>query len=117
MLKAVHAQEDRTSAEEKIHNIADKLNSMKLGKAASLVETGMHETLSYYAFPSEHWRHIRTNNPLERINREIRRRIKVVGNFPDGNSALMLVAARLRSMATSKWGTERYMRMEKNTEE
>jgi putative transposase len=49
----------------------------------------------YYAFPEEHWRRIRTNNPLERILREIRRRTRVVGAFPDGQSALNLAAARL----------------------
>ena len=54
---------------------------------------------------------LRTNNPLERINREIRRRTRVVGNFPDGQSALMLVA-RLRHIASSKWGTRAYMDME-----
>ena len=69
------------------------------------------ETLSYYHFPREHWRSLRTNNPLERLNREIRRRTRVVGNFPDGNSALMLVAARLRQMAGTKWGTRRYLDM------
>ena len=67
---------------------------------------------SYYVFPLEHWRLLRTNNPLERINREIRRRTRVVGNFPDGQSALMLVAARLRHIASTKWGTRAYMDME-----
>ncbi|MFR3975649.1 MAG: transposase [Desulfovibrio sp.] len=51
---------------------------------------------------------MRTNNPLERINCEIRRRTRVVGNFPDGQSALMLVCAGLRYIAGHKWGTERY---------
>jgi transposase-like protein len=59
----------------------------------------------------EHWRLLRTNNPLERINREIRRRTRVVGSFPDGESALMLVAARLRHIASTKWGTRPYMDM------
>jgi len=67
--------------------------------------------LSYYDFPVAHWRHIRTNNPLERLNREIRRRTRVVGSFPDGHAALMLVAARLRYMAGQKWGTQRYKNM------
>ena len=53
-----------------------------------------HETLTYYEFPTNHWRQLRTNNALERIIREIRRRTRVVGAFPDGHSALMLVAAR-----------------------
>ena len=58
--------------------------------------SGIEETLAYYAFPEEHWRRIRTNNPLERILREIRRRTRVVGAFPDGQSALNPAAGRLR---------------------
>lgn len=112
MLKAIHAQEDREAALQKIHAVAHKLKGMKLGKASEQVREGAHETLSYYGFPQAHWRHIRTNNPLERILREIRRRTRVVGCFPDGQSALMLAAARLRHVAGSKWGTRRYINME-----
>jgi len=112
MLKAIHAQEARAEAEAKIDQVAAKLELMKLGKAAELVRTGAPETLSYYAFPNEHWRRIRTNNPMERIMREIRRRTRVVGCFPDGNSALMLVGARLRHIAGTKWGSRRYLDME-----
>ena len=65
------------------------------------------------AFPREHWTRIRTNNVLERIMREIRRRTRVVGNFPDGKSALMLVAARLRHIAGTKWGQRVYLDMER----
>ena len=72
-----------------------------------------HETLSYYAFPQSHWRHLRTNNPLERIMKEIRRRTRVVGSFPDGESALMLVAARLRHVSGTRWGTRLYMNMQR----
>jgi transposase-like protein len=89
-----------------------KLRAIKLGKAAELVNSSVEETLRYYQFPSAHWRRIRTNNPLERIIREIRRRTRVVGAFPDGESALMLVAARLRHIAGTKWGTRRYLAME-----
>ena len=63
----------------------------------------VQETLTYMGFPEEHWMRIRTNNTLERINREIKRRNKVVGTFPDGESALMLVCARLRHVASSSW--------------
>jgi transposase-like protein len=80
---------------------------MKLTKAADLVDTAIGETLTYYRYPQTHWIRLRTNNPLERIMREIRRRTRVVGAFPDGNSALMLVAARLRHIAGTKWGTRR----------
>jgi putative transposase len=86
---------------------------MKLAKAAMMVREGAHETLSYYGFPPTHWRHLRTNNPLERIMREIRRRTRVVGSFPDGESALMLVAARLRHVAGTRWGTRMYMNMQR----
>ena len=89
---------------------------MKLRDAAEMVKAGMEETLSYYAFPREHWRCLRTNNPLERLMREIRRRTRVVGAFPDGKSALMLVAARLRHVAGTKWGTRRYLDMNRLSE-
>ena len=69
---------------------------MKLPEAAKKVEDSVEETLTYASFPFEHWTRIRTNNVIERLNREIRRRTRVVGCFPDGNSALMLVCARLR---------------------
>ena len=72
-----------------------------------------NETLRYYYFPREHWRSIRTNNPLERVMREIRRRTRAVGNFPDGRSALMLVAARLRHITATQWGMKRYLCMER----
>ena len=68
-------------------------------------------TLTYCDFPSEHWTRIRTNNVIERLNREIRRRTRVVGCFPDGNSALMLVCARLRHVAGTQWGNKEYMNM------
>jgi transposase-like protein len=113
MLKAIHAQEDRDAAREKARLVIEKLRAMKLRDAAELLEAGVEETLSYYAFPSEHWRSLRTNNPLERLNREIRRRTRVVGAFPDGRSALMLVAARLRYVAASRWGTRRYLNMQR----
>ena len=116
MLKAIHAQEDAQAAKEKAHLIVEKLRAMKLARAAEIVAAGVDETLSYYAMPSEHWRSIKTNNPLERLMREIRRRTRVVGAFPDGKSALMLVAARLRYVAATRWGTKRYLQMNRLAE-
>jgi putative transposase len=113
MLKAIHAQEDCQAATEKALAVAEKLEGMKLKAAAEKVREAIPETLTYYAFPEKHHRQIRTNNPLERIMREIRRRSRVVGCFPDGKSALMLAAARLRYISGSKWGTRRYMNMER----
>jgi putative transposase len=116
MLKAIHAQEDAQAAKEKAHLIVEKLRAMKLARAAEIVAAGVEETLNYYAMPSEHWRSIKTNNPLERLMREIRRRTRVVGAFPDGKSALMLVAARLRYVADTRWGTKRYLQMNRLAE-
>ena len=111
MLKAIHAQENLEEARAKAAAVADKLEAMKLPKAAEKIREGIDETLTYYYFPMEHRRHIWTNNPMERLMREIRRRSRVVGCFPDGNSALMLAAARLRYIAGTRWGTRRYMDM------
>jgi putative transposase len=113
MLKAIHGQEDRQAAREKSQAVVAKLTAMRLGQAAEIVRSGHDETLSYMAFPREHWTRLRTNNVLERIMREIRRRTRVVGAFPDGRSALMLVAARLRHIASTKWGRRCYLDMER----
>jgi len=117
MLKAIHAQEDRKEALQKAAIVIKKLQAMKLSKAADVLKEGIEETVSYCEFPREHWRRIRTNNPLERIMKEIRRRTRVVGSFPDGNSALMLVAARLRHIAGTKWGLQQYLKMDRLEEE
>ena len=109
--QAIHAQEDLDAAKQKATDVVSKLKKMKLSGAAKLVEDGIEETLLYMTFPREHWRNLRTNNPLERLIREVRRRTRVVGSFPDGQSALMLVAARLRHIAGTKWGLRRYLDM------
>ena len=111
MLKAIHAQEDREAALAKAQQVVEKLEGLRLGKAAGLVREGVVETLAYMALPREHWRSLRTNNMLERLMRELRRRTRVVGCFPDGESALMLVGARLRHVAGTKWGARRYLDM------
>ena len=111
MLKAIHAQEDHKAAAEKMAAIIADLRAMKLTKAAVLLEEHGHETLNFYGFPDSHWIKLRTNNPLERIMREIRRRTRVVGAFPDGKSCLNLAAARLRHIAGTQWSTRKYMNM------
>jgi putative transposase len=92
--------------------VIEKLRASRLTRAAELAEAGVEETLTYYGLPEEHWRRIRTNNPLERILREIRRRTRVVGAFPDRHSALNLAAARLRNIAGTAWSTKRYLNIE-----
>ncbi len=111
MLKAIHAQESKAAALAKARDVVVALKDLKLKEAAKKVEDSVEETLAYMAFPFEHWTRIRTNNAIERLNREIRRRTRVVGAFPDGNSALMLVCARLRHVAGTQWGNKKYMNM------
>jgi putative transposase len=111
MLKAIHAQENKAAARQKTQLVIQKLREMRLREAAEKIEKGIEETLTYMDFPYAHWLKLRSNNVIERLNREIRRRTRVVGTFPDGNSALMLVCARLRHVATKAWGVKRYMNM------
>ena len=111
MLKAIHAQENKLAAKEKAASVAAKLKEMKLKEAAKKIEDGINETLTYMDFPDVHWNKLRSNNVIERLNREIRRRTRVVRTLPDGNSALMLLCARLRHVASKAWGTKRYMNM------
>jgi putative transposase len=85
MLKAIHAQEDEASAREKARAVVEKLEGLRLGKAAGIVRAGVEETLAYMAFPREHGRSLRTNNMLERLMRELRRRTRVVGHSPTGS--------------------------------
>ena len=109
MLKAIRAMESREAAEGKALSVADELEGMRLGEAAKVVRDGYAETLTYCEMPREHWRRIRTNNGIEHLNREIRRRTRVVGTFPDGKSALMLVTARLKYVASKEWSSRRYL--------
>lgn len=82
---------------------------MKLKKAANEVKDGVDETLTYCDFPYDYWIRIRTNNVIERLNRDFRRRTRVVGTFPDGNSSLMLICARLHHVAGTQWGNKQYV--------
>lgn len=109
MLKAIHAQESREASEAKASEVADSLESMKLFAAAKVVREGCAETLAYTDFPMRHWTRIRTNNVIERLNREIRRRTRVVGTFPYGKSTLMPVTARLKYIVENEWGRRRYL--------
>ena len=96
----------------KARQIAEKLKEMKLSSAAKKLPDGIEETLTCMDFPTRRWTRIRINNTIERLNREIKRRTKAIGAFPDGQSALMPVCARLRHVAGTQWETRRYMNME-----
>lgn len=80
-------------------SIKNQPDDPTVGNAILMVKNSVEETLTYCDFHYEHWIRIHTNNVLERLNREIPRRPRVVVAFSDGNSALMLARARLRYVA------------------
>lgn len=112
-LKAIFSMESRDKALEKAESVARDMGARKLREAAKCLREGIGETTTYLLddYPREHRRRIRTNNMIERLNREIRRRTRVVGSFPDGRSALMLICARVRYVTSSDWSTRRYLDM------
>lgn len=117
MLRAIHEMENATEAKKKALNVVEQLKERKLSKAARILEGGIDETLTYHHYPREHHRSIRSNNLLERMFKEVRRRTRVVGCFPDGKSALMLVCARFRHIAQN-WPEQRaYLDMTKLKEQ
>lgn len=112
-LKAIFAMESRASALAKAEEVAREMESRRLKAAASCLREGIGETTTYLLdeYPPEHRRRIRTNNMIERLNREIRRRTRVVGSFPDGRSVLMLICARIRYVTANDWSSRRYLDM------
>ena len=112
-LKAVFAMESRESMANTAETVAAEMEARRLKAAANCLREGIGETATYLLpeFPDGHRRRIRTNNMIERLNREIRRRTRVVGSFPDGNSALMLVCARIRYVTANEWSNRRYLDM------
>ena len=103
----------REAALAKAEAVATEMESRKLKAAANCLREGIGETTTYLLpeLPAEHRRRTRTNNMIERLNREIRRRTRVVGSFPDGNSALRPICARVRYATSSEWSTRRYLDM------
>ena len=116
MLKAIHAQESKEAARKKARDVIEKLRSMRLNEAAKKVEDGIEETLTYMDFPSQHWLKIRTNNVIERMNREIRAAHPRSGDFPGrpvrSDAGLRQTAVRFGK----EWGSKRYLCMKYLTE-
>ena len=93
-IRTVFAQPDAASAREQWRSVADRLRA-RFPKAAALMAEAEADVLAYLDFPREHWRQIWSNNPLERLNKEVKRRTDVVGIFPNQAAALRLVGAVL----------------------
>lgn len=93
-IRTVFAQPDAASAREQWRKVADTLRA-RFPRAAELLDEAEADVLAYAAFPAEHWRKIWSNNPIERLNKEIKRRSDVVGIFPNSAAVIRLVGAVL----------------------
>jgi putative transposase len=93
-IRTVFAQPDSGSARQQWRRVADGFRS-RFGKLASLMDEAEEDVLSYAAFPQEHWQKVWSNNPLERVNKEVKRRTNVVGIFPNEEAVIRLVGAVL----------------------
>ncbi len=93
-VRTVFAQPSQAEARKQLAQVV-KLLRDKCPDAAEVLEDAAEDVLAYMAFPAEHWRQIHSTNPLERLNKEIRRRTRVVGIFPSRASLLRLVSAVL----------------------
>jgi transposase-like protein len=94
LARSIFAQPDAESVREQHHRIVEQLMP-RFSEAAKILVDARDELLAFTAFPTEHWRRIWSNNPQERLNREIRSRSDVVGIFPDRASLIRFVGALL----------------------
>src|SRR4051794_9255327 len=111
MLKTIFAQETAENARQQWASVADALRE-RFPKLAELMDASREDVLVYMTFPREHWAQIASTNPLERLNREIKRRSDVVGIFPNDRAVIRLVGALMLEQ-NDEWAvSRRYMSLE-----
>ncbi|MDY7526275.1 IS256 family transposase [Sphingomonas sp. 10B4] len=111
MLKTIFAQESAEAAHEQWRHVADALRE-RYEKLAIMMDGSREEVLAYMAFPKEHWAQISSTNPLERVNKEIKRRADVIGIFPNTAAVIRLVGALMLEQ-NDEWSvSRRYMTLE-----
>lgn len=112
LVRSIFEQPDRDATWAQLETVVDKLTGTGFADAAAFVLDAAEDILAFTAFPVEHWPKIRSNNPQERLNKEIRRRTDVVGIFPNRAAVVRLVGAILAEQ-NDEWAiTKRYMRAE-----
>ncbi len=112
MVRTIFAQPDTDMVREQHCRIVDQL-ATRFPEAAALLEEAETDLLAFTAFPKEHWRQLWSNNSLERLNKEIRRRTDVVGIFPNRAAVIRLVGAVLAEQ-NDEWAvaSRRYLSVE-----
>ena len=112
LVRSIFEQPDRDATWEQLGDVADKLTQAGFGDVAVTLLDAADDILAFSAFPVEHWPKIRSNNPQERLNKEIRRRTDVVGIFPNRAAVIRLLGALLAEQ-TDEWAiAKRYMSAE-----
>jgi len=106
LIRTVVAQPDGDSARTQLRAVVDQL-APYAPTVAERLEAMEHDVLAYTAFPTAHWSKIWSNNPIERLNRELKRRTDVVGIFPDKASVIRLVGALLGEINDEMIAAER----------
>ena len=110
-IRTVFVQPDADSAREQWRRVADSFRP-RFPRLAALLDAAEEEVLAYLAFPAEHWRQIWSTNPLERLNREVKRRTEVVGIFPNRAAVIRLVGAVLAEQHDEWTVCRRYMSLD-----
>jgi putative transposase len=112
LVRSIFEQPDRDTTWSQLGDVVDKLTQAGFADVAVYLLDAADDILAFSAFPPEHWPKIRSNNPQERLNKEIRRRTDVVGIFPNRKAVIRLVGAILAEQ-TDEWAvTKRYMSVE-----
>ena len=115
MVRTIFAQPDAATVHEQHRRIVNQLQT-RFPEAAALLEEAAVDLLAFTSFPKEHWRQLWSNNSLERLNKEIRRRTDVVGIFPNRAAVVRLIGAVLAEQ-NDEWAvaTHHYMSVESIT--
>ncbi len=111
MLKTIFAQETKADAEAQWDTVADALRE-KIEELGTFMDASRDDVLAYMDFPREHWAQISSTNPLERVNREIKRRADVIGIFPNDGAIIRLVGALMLETNDEWTVARRYMSLE-----
>ena len=110
VVRTIYAQSDAETVRAQHTRVVRQLRNLKMAKCADMFEDSKEDLLAFSSFPKTYWRQIWSNNPQERLNREIRRRTDVVGIFPNREAILRLVGALLAEQNDEWQVCRRYMR-------